>query len=265
MKAAELHAHMQKVGTWVDWSRANDKFLVGDPETEVHGIAVGWMPTAGALDEARRRGANVFVTHEPLYVSDPDPAKSVGPDHPWVRKKAWLDKTGMVVYRCHDVWDDFPEIGIHGAWAQWLGFAGKPLAMQKWYEVHPTEETTLGGLARRILKKVRPLGQDVVHLVGDPETKVSRIALGTGAITNYAVMRGMGADCLLLTDDGTRLWESAQWSFESGIPLLLVNHATAEEPGMMTLVEYLAEQFPEVLVHHIPVGCLYRTVGGGTA
>jgi putative NIF3 family GTP cyclohydrolase 1 type 2 len=104
-----------------------------------------------------------------------------------------------------------------------------------------------------------------VHLVGDPETKVSRIALGTGAITNYAVMRGMGADVLLLTDDGTRLWESAQWSFESGIPLLLVNHATAEEPGMMTLVEYLAEQFPEVLVHHIPVGCLYRTVGGGTA
>ena len=74
MKAAEIHAHMQKVGTWVDWARANDKFLAGDPEAEVRGIGVGWMPTLGTLEEARRRGANVFVTHEPLYLSDPDPA-----------------------------------------------------------------------------------------------------------------------------------------------------------------------------------------------
>jgi putative NIF3 family GTP cyclohydrolase 1 type 2 len=264
MKASELHAHMQKVGTWVDWSRANDKFLAGDPEAEVRGVAVGWMPTIGALSEARRLGANVFVTHEPLYVSDPDPAKPIRPDHPWVRKKAWLAQTQMIVYRCHDVWDDFPEIGIHGAWARWLGFADKPLTEQKWYEVHRTDETTLEDLARRILKKVKPIGQEVVHMVGWPEAKVSRIALGTGAITNYAVMREMGADVLLLTDDGTRLWESAQWSFETGIPLLLVNHATAEEPGMITLADYIAKQFPGVPVHHIPVGCLYRTVGGAT-
>ena len=260
MKAAEIHTHMQRVGTWVDWARANDKFLAGDPEAEVRGIGVGWMPTLGTLEEARRRGANVFVTHEPLYLSDPDPAKFIGPDHPWVKKKAWLAETRMVVYRCHDVWDDFPEIGIHGAWARWLGFKGKPLAARKWYETHPAGAATLGELARRILEKVKPLGQEVVHRVGRPETKVSRIALGTGAITNYSVMREMGANVLLLTDDGTRLWESAQWSLESGIPLLLVNHATAEEPGMMTLAEYIGKQFSGVPVHHIPVGCLYRTV-----
>lgn len=260
MRAKEVHDHMQKVGTWVDWTRTSDKFLWGDPETEVRGIAVGWMPTFGTLEAARRKGANLYVTHEPLYVSDPDPAKKIGPEHPWVEKKVWLAQTKMVVYRCHDVWDDFPDIGIHGAWAKWLGFTGRPLAMQKWYEVHPTGETTLGALAKRILEKVKPLGQEVVHIVGKPDAKVSRIALGTGAITNYAVMRDMGADVLLLTDDGTRLWESGQWSLDSGIPLLLVNHAVPEEPGMRTLAEYLAQQFPGVPVHHVPVGCLYRAV-----
>ncbi len=121
---------------------------------------------------------------------------------------------------------------------------------------------TLRELAAHILAKVKPLGQDAVHMVGDPDAKVSRLALGTGAITNYAVMRDMGADVLLLTDDGTRLWESAPWSLDSGVPLLLVNHATAEEPGMMSLAGYLAKQFPKTPVKHMPVGCLYRTVHG---
>jgi hypothetical protein len=73
-------------------------------------------------------------------------------------------------------------------------------------------------------------------------------------------MREMGADVLLLTDDGTRLWESGQWSLDSGIPLLLVNHSTAEEPGMKTLADYIAKQFSGVPVCHIPVGCMYRAI-----
>jgi hypothetical protein len=84
--------------------------------------------------------------------------------------------------------------------------------------------------------------------------------LGTGAITGYREMFNLGADVLLLTDDGTRLWESGQWSQDTGIPLLLVNHSTAEEPGMRTLAQYIQQRFPEVPVEQIPVGCLYTTV-----
>ncbi|TLM99476.1 hypothetical protein FDZ71_15790, partial [bacterium] len=162
-----------------------------------------------------------------------------------------------VVYRCHDFWDDFPKIGIHGAWADWLGLSDKPVATRRYYEVHETGDTTLGALAERILQRVKPLGQDVVHVVGDRKRIVSRIAIGTGAITDYREMYGMGAYVLLLTDDGIRLWEAGQWSLDSGIPIIVVNHSTAEEPGMRTLAMFIRKGFPEVPVIEIPVGCIY--------
>jgi putative NIF3 family GTP cyclohydrolase 1 type 2 len=218
------------------------------------------MPTFSTLERARELGCNLFVTHEPLYVSDPDETRLVGPDDPWVRKKSWLKETGIVVYRCHDFWDDYPAIGIHGAWAKWLGFTGPPLFDEKFYEVHGVEGLTLGALAKIILERVKPLGQEAVHVIGDPERNVSMVALGTGAITNYRRMHALGADVLLLTDDGTRLWESAQWAQDGGASLILVNHATSEEPGMISLAVYLRGVFPGTQVEHIPGGCLYGTI-----
>lgn len=278
MKAKEIREHMVNVGTWVDWEHTVDQFLAGDPESEVTGIAVSWMPTFTTLEKALEAGCNLFVTHEPLYTivldEEGKPVESLPPhlihrkglpipfdkEDAWVRKKNWLDETGMTVYRCHDFWDDFPEIGIHGAWADWLGFTGKPVASRKYYEVHKVGNITVGELAEKILARVKPLGQDVVHVVGDLNRKVSSIALGTGAITDYRLMRSMGADVLLITDDGTRLWESGQWSLDSDVPLIVVNHSTSEEPGMRTLAKYLREQFEGVKVKEIPVGCIYKTV-----
>ena len=33
MKAKDLHAHMQKVGDWVDWKDTCDRLVAGDPES----------------------------------------------------------------------------------------------------------------------------------------------------------------------------------------------------------------------------------------
>jgi putative NIF3 family GTP cyclohydrolase 1 type 2 len=162
--------------------------------------------------------------------------------------------------RCHDVWDDFPEIGIHGAWAKWLGFNEKPIAHQKFYEIHQLPDLTLKELAEQILEHVKSLGQECVHYIGDPDQKVTKIALGTGAITNYRTMVQMGADALLLTDDGTRLWESGQWADDTGIAEIVVNHATSEEPGVRAMAQYLQDQFPDVPIKAIERGNLYHSV-----
>ncbi|MHA1732539.1 MAG: Nif3-like dinuclear metal center hexameric protein [Promethearchaeota archaeon] len=249
--------HIREVGTWVNWTHTCDEVLVGDPDRALTGIAVGWMGTLDVLKTAESLGCNLFVTHEPLYVVE---KAFFDYDVPLLEKKEWIDASGLCVLRCHDFWDDFPEVGIHGAWAKQLGLAGRPVEADKFYEIHDIGETTAGELARQVLERVSSLGQDCVHLVGDPQTKVTRLGIGTGAITNYKTMSGMGADVLLVTDDGTRLWESGQWSRDSGVPLLVVNHATAEEPGMVTLAEYIRGVFPGTPVHHLPVGCLYRTI-----
>jgi len=280
MKAKELREHMQKVGTWVNWERTCDQFLAGNPDSEVTGIAVSWMPTFFTLKKSLEEGCNFFVTHEGLYIAVLDEEGKIvegspevinnpwlralgfpiilSQDDAWVRKKKWLEETGMVILRCHDFWDDFPDVGIHGAWADWLGFNGKPVASKRFYEVHEVGDITLSDLAEKILNRVKPLGQDAVHVVGDLNKKVSRIAIGTGAITDYREMRRLGADVLLVTDDGTRLWESGQWSLDSGIPLIIVNHSTSEEPGMRTLARYIQEKLPNIPVKQIPIGCIYK-------
>jgi putative NIF3 family GTP cyclohydrolase 1 type 2 len=260
LKAKELHEHFKKIGDWVDWEKTCDRFLVGDPQAKVEGIAVSWMPTFKNLETALDMNCNLFVTHEPLYCSEADHSRLIASDDAWVKKKRWLEKTMMVVYRCHDFWDDYPEVGIHGAWAKWLGFDKKPLNQRRFYETHQVHDIDLEQLARRILEKVKPLGQDAVHIVGDLKKKVSRIALGTGAITSYRQMYDMDADVLLVTDDGTRLWESGQWALDMGVPLIIVNHSTSEEPGMITLAKHIQEAFPEITVKHIPVGCIYHTL-----
>ena len=279
MKAIDIHEHMRKVGVWVDWENTVDRFLAGNPSSEVNGIAVSWMPTLPNLERALSAGCNLFVTHEPLYAVKIDDEGNVvggtpfidphlqglkekrfGKDDAWVKKQRWLEETGMTVYRCHDFWDDFPEEGIHGAWANWLGFNGKPIKTKRFYEVHKFDEMTFGDLAERILERVRLLGQEAIHVIGDLKKRVSSIAIGTGAITDYREMHEMGADVLLLTDDGTRLWESGQWAVESDTPLIIVNHSTSEEPGIITLARYIERIFRGVPVMHIPTGCIYKTI-----
>ena len=52
------------------WDRTG--MTVGDPARLVTGVAVALDPTAAAVEEAARRGANVLVTHHPAYLEAPD-------------------------------------------------------------------------------------------------------------------------------------------------------------------------------------------------
>jgi len=257
MKAIELHEYFRSKGDWVNWDNTCDGILWGDGETEVTGIAVCWTSNFRQLKEAQEKGCNLYICHEPLYHYS---EKTEVSHQKEAEKNQFLKESDMVVYRCHDLWDVMPEIGIVDSWSKFLGFTEKPVASVRYYNAHQLPAgTTLGELTQQIAHKVKELGQDVVNYIGDLDNEVTRIAVGTGAITNFRGMFSLEADVLILTDDGTRLWESAVWSEDTGVSLILVNHATAEEPGMENLAAYVKDSFP-VLVHFIKQGCLYRSV-----
>jgi putative NIF3 family GTP cyclohydrolase 1 type 2 len=276
MKVIDIFEFLKSKGTWVNWNATSDHILFGDPEAEISAIAVGWMPTFPNLKQAADNGCNLFITHEPLYVGCANQFEIFigGPirdyrepiqnaimleeNDVWIQKTNWLKANNMTVLRCHDVWDDFPEIGIHGAWAKWLGFTKTPIAHEKYYEIHDLGTISLEQLTTQLTARVKYLGQPGVMVFGEPNQIVHRIGLGTGAITDYRKMHQMGADVLLITDDGTRQWESAQWSEDSGIPMIMVNHATAEEPGIRTMADYIQKNFPTIPVTPIKRGCLYQ-------
>ena len=240
--ARDVHLHMRSVGTWVDWDNTCDGFKAGDPDREVTAIAVGWQSTMAALREAKELGCELFITHEPTFYSHMDD------DPEWLEtqaardKMAWLRETGMVVYRCHDVWDRFPGRGVLDAWAAFLGLE-PACARDTYHSVHPVPSTTVRELLHRTMRVVEPLGEQDVHLIGEKWRMVSRLGIGTGAITNVREMLRLGADCLLVTNDGINTWREGCWARDMGIPMIVVDHRTAEIPGIRELAAYVGEQF----------------------
>ena len=53
-----------------DWDRMG--LVVGDPAATVEGVAVALDPTSAALESAKRAGANVLLTHHPVFLDPPE-------------------------------------------------------------------------------------------------------------------------------------------------------------------------------------------------
>ena len=258
MRASEVMEHFQQVGTWVNWERTCDQFLFGNPEAEVKGIATAWIPTNAALREAAEKGLNLFITHEPAFL-DAYGGTATG-DQLISQKKALLDEFGMTMMRCHDTWDRMPVVGIPDAWASFLGFKTEDRPIDSFYKVCLVDSLSVEDTAARVLEKVGELGQDTVLILGDRTRTVKRMAVGTGAITHLPSMHNLGVDLILATDDGMNFWNGGLWSADLDVPLLIVNHATAEKPGMRVMAGYLGDVFPSVPVEYVDVAFPYSSV-----
>ena len=256
LSVRDIHEHFVRVGSWVDWQHTCDGLKYGDPDQEVTAIAVGWQSLQAALEEAHAKGCNLFITHEPTFYSHMDDDERLRATAPARNKMAFLERAGMAVYRCHDVWDVYPELGIVDAWSAYLEL-GEPLARRQYYNLHAVPPTTVIELAHRLARRLAPLGQQAVQIVGPKWQTVHRLAVGTGAITNAHTMVEMGADVILATDDGLSYWRDGSWLRDLGIPALVVNHMTAEIPGLHRLVEYLRAQF-DVPVEFVGPTCFYE-------
>jgi putative NIF3 family GTP cyclohydrolase 1 type 2 len=129
------------------------------------------------------------------------------------------------------------------------------------HAIHESPRETVGQLAKHVLEQTRALGQQSVQLLGDPDTPVRHVGIGCGAITQLPVLAHLGADVVVASDDGLRHWSEGAWALDAGLPVVIVNHATSEEPGMRSLEQYLSHQFADVPTHFLPQGCMTRAIG----
>jgi len=261
MKAADIHEFFRSAGTWMDWSQTVDGFRFGDPATEVKGIAVAWKPYWSDLKRAKELGCNLFVGHESIFREG---ANRPGDESPVAEgleqpKLAWLRESGMVVYRCHDLWDMIPGIGVRDSWARGLGFEGEPLEVSGFCRIEDVSGRTFGSLSAQVAARVKAVGQQAILAVGDENQPVTRLALSSGAST-LTKMIGLGADVVLGYDDYFRQVRDGALLRDIGVPYMVVNHGTLEEWGVGNLGPYLKEHFPRMPVQHLAQGCIYRVV-----
>ena len=264
MIARDVDAHFRQIGTWVDWDNTStDLFKAGDPERVVSKIAVAWKANWPALKEAHARGAELFISHESICANalngDQDPElKFALPVEQ--AKFDWLQETGLVVYRCHDFWDNYPEEGIRWNWQRVLELGDNIIGDEYPYLVTQIEPMTMEELAKYVLGIIEPLGQNGVPVIGDLHKKVSRVATGTGVSVDPVKMMELGADVGILTDDyyvHVRMGELAR---ELDFPAIVVNHLVAEACGIEALAAYVTRIFPAAEVFHLPQRCPYRMI-----
>ncbi|MCY3781689.1 MAG: Nif3-like dinuclear metal center hexameric protein [Chloroflexi bacterium] len=261
MKAQDVQDYLRSLaGEWQYPLDTVDTFKAGDPTTEARGIAVGWMSYTWALRQALELDCNVFITHEPTYYNhwDNDPAifRFTGVQE----KRRFIEDKDLVIIRCHDLWDQLPDIGIPDSWGELLDL-GRPVDGSTYIRVYDAGGLTAGELAQDVARRTAIYGQPGAQLLGSAEKILRRVSIGTGAITPYLeCVERFEVDLAICTDDGIDYWRDGGFAIDMDIPIIVVNHMVSEEIGVQRLAETLSRRFPTVPVHHIRQRCMYRLI-----
>lgn len=263
MKAIDIHNHLMSCADWINPENTVDKVIVGDPDKEIHRVLVTWMSSFQAVRIAAEQHFDMILTHEPTFWDSYHEMEVMYKEELGLAKKRYIEENGLVVIRAHDFWDKMPEIGIPWAWARFLGLGATPKAIDpsRYQHRYDIEPVALDVFARMIAEKTAKLGEPIIQVIGDSSQIVSKVGIGTGAGCDIAIFQGMGCDVSIVCDDGSCYWSDIPRAADGNHPVIRVNHGTSEEPGMVTLTDYINTNFPEVNAVHLPHGSCFRLIG----
>ncbi|GAA1981145.1 hypothetical protein GCM10009718_17700 [Isoptericola halotolerans] len=242
-----------------------DGLVAGDPSAVVRGVAVTTLASLEVLDRAVAVGANVVVTHEPLFydhqgAATADLVRESDPVH--AAKAALVAEHGLVVWRMHDAWHDRRPDGIDDGTARALGWTLDPQGAATgvaWCDV-PT--TTVGALARHVADT---LGSTQTRYVGDPHRTVRRVGLDLGFrgfARNRALLGSAGIDAVVVGE--AHEWETVSYATDrarlGGAGLVVAGHLPSEQAGMRLFADELRAVVPGLPVAFLPTPDLLTAV-----
>jgi putative NIF3 family GTP cyclohydrolase 1 type 2 len=254
MTASEVIESIKK-NLGIPWNDKSyrDTFKVGNPQAEVKGIATTFIATLDLLQRANTAGKNLVITHEPTFWSDTDAVQDLANDPIFRFKTDFCNKNDMVVWRFHDhIHARRPDL-IWVGLARALGWSDKESDPRRHHYTIPT--TTLGLLAADVK---RHLNIRTLRVVGDPNAKVSTIALGVGYnIPRFSpdvdvVMGGENPEAGGAFDDTEYVLDAAALGKNKG--QIILGHTISEEPGMEDCANWLKTFLPNIPIQFIRAG-----------
>ncbi len=246
-----------------------DGIVAGDPSAVVRGVAVTTLATLEVLEQVARAGANVVVTHEPLYYDHLGAAEAEleAEGDPVLRaKRAFVREQGLVVWRQHDAWHDRRPDGIDEGAARTLGWTLDAAEAAAGTSVASVPPTTLAALAAQV---AAALGARALRYVGDPALPVRRVGLDLGFrgfARNRRLLRRADLDAVLVGE--AHEWESGSYATDAarlgGTGLVVVGHVPSEQAGMRLFADWLRDvvgrHAPGVEVTFLPTPDAYTAV-----
>lgn len=253
MKIRQIIEEMNRGATWMNPNETRDIILCGSDNVEVEKVGVCWVATNRAIEQAIDRGIHFIISHEnPFYHMTTSPKRLARLSGE--RKLARLREGDITLYRCHDLWDMYPEVGVADVWAKKLGFDFQR-ATASYLQRAVIEKTTARQLAVHVAESLLPDGENGVYLFGDPDKTVTQVGMGTGAATDIFKMLELGpCDVCIVADDGISNYYQAQYALDNDLSLIVVNHSCCEIAGIRSLARFLREKFPALEVFDLEEG-----------
>lgn len=263
MKAIDILNYFYSVADWIDPINTVDKIIIGDPQKEIRSILVTWISSLEAIKVAVQSGFDMIITHEPTFYVHRNELDVVDFNDISRLKRDYINSHDLVILRCHDVWDGMPDIGIPWALAKFLDLGDKPTVTEKngMLQRYDIEPIILDEFAHRIAVKTYEIGEPKIQVIGDGKQTISKVGIGTGCCCDPFLMEKMGCDVSIVCDDGTLFWSEIQRAIDENYPLIRLNHKTTEEPGMVTLFEYIKKNFPKINCEQFINVSRYRVLG----
>jgi putative NIF3 family GTP cyclohydrolase 1 type 2 len=232
-----------------------DRFVAGDPEIPVKGIATTMMATLDVIQRAATAGRNLVITHEPTFWLHQDSTAGLEQDPTYRFKTEFIRKNNMAVFHFHDHWHDRKPDGIATGMARELGWEKNADAQNPRMFTFPG--VPLSRFAKEIQQKLKIR---TMRVVGDPNLNIKRAVASWG----YA-SRDPGIQLLAQPDvDAVIVGEAREWevveyaqdaiSAGQKKALLVLGHVVSEQAGMKYCAEWLKTFVTEVPVEFIAAG-----------
>jgi putative NIF3 family GTP cyclohydrolase 1 type 2 len=231
-----------------------DTIKAGDPAQPVTGIVTTFLASQSVLEKARELGANLVITHEPTFYNHLDEVDWLAEDPVFQQKRAFIEQHNLVIWRFHD------NLHRHQPDPTTAGIS-KELGWQAYYDqgkgIYNFPTISLLDLAQMVKQR---LNIKALRMIGDPEMACQSAGIlvdASGGRNHINFWRQNGVDVLIVGEIDE--WETSEYTRDAVIQgrkrgLIITGHANSEEPGMEWLVGWLGRLFPEIPVHHVPVG-----------
>ncbi len=229
-----------------DWD--NVGLLVGDPDRMVARVMTCLTVTSDSVTEAVEDAVDLIVSHHPMPFH---PLRRLTTEKTPSRLLLRLIRADVAVYSPHTAFDSAAH-GINQQLADGLGLTNAlPLVVQD--PQRPEQGSGRYGLLQRPIKLAdlaqelrRFLGIAGLHVVGDRNRDVRRIAVACGAAGQFLEPAGQVGCDVLVTGETT--FHTCLEAEALGMGLLLPGHYASERFAVETLAERLADRFPKLVV-----------------
>jgi dinuclear metal center YbgI/SA1388 family protein len=180
----------------------NVGLMVGDKSAQVTKILIALDCTLDVINEAKKKGCNLILTHHPLLFVKP---KTITADTLVGKKIIELIKNDINVYSSHTNLD-CTQGGLNDIATEILGF-------NKYTVIEPSKDDNNSGIGRLVLLSdpitlmelcenvKRTFNAEFIRYVGNHNDLIKTIAIINGSGDDFfSISKKLGADCIITGD-----------------------------------------------------------------